>query len=151
MKTNHPKRLLSLYADDELTAEQRQEVTDHLASCDSCRRSVEEMRAVRVQIRKAADVSLPDNFVYSVLRAARSEQEETVVWLSTERFARNVVVALSVLVLTLIGLGTFLRPEPPVRVDRYLITEPSDTLAGQVLGTQGEIPKDVMVYAALTK
>jgi hypothetical protein len=109
------------------------------------------MGAIRIRIREAADVLLPDSFAFSVLRAARSGQEDTVVWLSTERFVRNLVVALSVLVLTLIGLGTYLRPEPPIRVDRYLITEPTDTFAGQVLGTQGEIPKDVMVYAALTK
>jgi anti-sigma factor RsiW len=151
MKTNHPEQLLSLYVDDELTGEERREVSEHLASCESCRLSIEEMRALRVRIKEAADVSLPDNFVYSVLRSARREDENTVVWLSTEKFARNVVVVLSVVVLALVGLGTFLRPEPPIRVDRYLISEPTDTLAGQVLGMQGEISKDVMVYAVLTK
>ncbi len=151
MKTNHPEQLLSLYVDNELTGEERREVSEHLASCESCRLSIEEMRALRVRIKEAADVSLPDNFVYSVLRSARREDENTVVWLSTEKLARNVVVVLSVVVLALVGLGTFLRPEPPIRVDRYLISEPTDTLAGQVLGTQGEISKDVMVYAVLTK
>jgi anti-sigma factor RsiW len=151
MKTNHPEQLLSLYVDDELTGEERREVSEHLAACESCRLSIEEMRALRVRIKEAADVSLPDNFVYSVLRSARREDENTVVWLSTEKFARNVVVVLSVVVLALVGLGTFLRPEPPIRVDRYLISEPTDTLAGQVLGMQGEISKDVMVYAVLTK
>jgi anti-sigma factor RsiW len=151
MKTNHPEQLLSLYVDDELTGEERREVSEHLASCESCRLSIEEMRALRVRIKEAADVSLPDNFVYSVLRSVRREDENTVVWLSTEKFARNVVVVLSVVVLALVGLGTFLRPEPPIRVDRYLISEPTDTLAGQVLGMQGEISKDVMVYAVLTK
>jgi anti-sigma factor RsiW len=151
MKTNHPEELLSRYVDNELTEGERHEVSEHLASCESCRLSVEELRALRVRIREAADVSLPENFVYSVLRSARAEQENTVVWLSTERLARNVVVVLSVLVLTLVGLGTFLRPEPAIRVDRYLITEPTDTLVGQVLGTQGEISKDVVVYAVLTK
>jgi len=151
MKTNHPEQLLSFYVDNELAEEERREISEHLASCESCRLALEELRALRVRIREAADVSLPDNFVYSVLRSARREQENSVVWISTERFARNVVVVLSVLVLMLVGLGTFLRSEPPIRVDRYLITEPTDTLAGQVLGTQGEISKDVMVYAVLTK
>jgi anti-sigma factor RsiW len=151
MKTNHPEQLLSFYVDNELAEEERREISEHLASCESCRLALEELRALRVRIREAADVSLPDNFVYSVLRSARREQENSVVWISTERFARNVVVVLSVLVLMLVGLGTFLRSEPPIRVDRYLITEPTDTLAGQVLGTQGEISKDVLVYAVLTK
>jgi anti-sigma factor RsiW len=151
MKTNHPEQLLSSYLDDELTENERREVSEHLASCESCRQSIEELRALGGRIREAADVTLPDNFVYSVLRSARREKENTVVWLSTEKFARNVVVALSLFVLALVGLGTFLQPEPALRVDRYLITEPTDTLAGQVLGTQGEISKDVMVYAVLTK
>lgn len=151
MKTNHPEQLLSSYVDDELTEKERREISKHLASCESCRKSVEELRALRVRIREAADVTLPDNFVYSVLRSARREKENSVVWLGTERLARNVVVALTLFVLALVGLGTFFRPEPALRVDRYLITEPTDTLAGQVLGTQGEISKDVMVYAVLTK
>lgn len=150
---NHKRieRLLSPYLDGELPEPHQRELSEHLRSCESCRLRLEELRSIKHQIRSAADVSLPQNFAYSVLRAARREKENTLVWLGAERFARNVVFGLSVLVICLVGLGTFLKSEPPVRVDRYLAGEATDSLTQRVLDNQGEISKDDVVFAALTK
>jgi anti-sigma factor RsiW len=143
--------LLSPYLDDELTERERDEVAAHLRGCDSCRIRLEELRALRRQIQMAADIDLPDNFAYAVLRAARSEQENSLRWLGAERFARNVVIGLVVIVLCLIGLGTMMTAEPPLRVDRYLAAEATDSLTRQVLDQQIELSKDDVVYAAVTK
>jgi hypothetical protein len=109
------------------------------------------MRAIRPQIRSAADVSLPDNFAFSVLRAARFERENSLAWLGAERFARDLVFGLTLVVMVLVGLGTFLQSEPPLHVDRYLAGEPTDSLTQRVMENQGEILKEDVVLAALTK
>ncbi|MBM4161193.1 MAG: hypothetical protein FJ217_08845 [Ignavibacteria bacterium] len=145
------ERLLSPYIDEELLEPQRSEVSEHLRVCASCAGRLEELRTIRRQIQEAADAALPDNFAYSVLRAARMEQESALRWLGAERFARDVVLGLSVIVICLIGLGTVLKTEPPVRVDRYLAAEPADSLTQRVLGQEGEISKDDIVYAAVMR
>jgi hypothetical protein len=109
------------------------------------------MRTIKFQIHSAADVSLPDNFAYSVLRAARYERENSLVWLGAEQFARNVVFGLTLVVIILVGLGTLLQSEPALRVDRYLAGEPTDSLTRRVMENQGEISKEDVVLAALTK
>ena len=145
------ERLLSPYLDEELPEPQRSEVSEHLRACASCAERLVELGTIRRQIQEAADAALPENFAYSVLRAARMEQESTLRWLGAERFARNVVLGLSVMVVCLIGLGTVLKTEPPVRVDRYLAAEPTDSLTQQVLGQEGEISKADVVYAAVIR
>ena len=81
----------------------------------------------------------------------RGEEEGEVVWLGTERFARRLVLALSVFVICVVGLGSLFEPEQSVTVDRYLTSEPSDSLARRVLEPHQEISKDDIVYAALSK
>jgi len=145
------ERLLSPYFDGELPELRQRELSEHLRSCESCRLRLEEMRTIKFQIHSAADVALPETFAFSVLRAARHERENSLVWLGAEQFARNVVVGLTLVVMILVGLGTFLQSEPPLRVDRYLAGEPTDSLTRRVMENQGEISKEDIVFAALTK
>ena len=145
------ERLLSPYLDGELPELRGRELSEHLRSCESCRLRLEEMRTIKFQIHSAADVSLPDNFAYSVLRAVWYEKENSLVWLGAEQFARNVVFGLTLVVIVLVGLGTFLQSEPALRVDRYLAGEPADSLTRRVMENQGEISKEDVVLAALTK
>jgi anti-sigma factor RsiW len=55
--TPHVTDQLSDYLDDELTADQRQAVEGHLASCLSCTSTLAELRRVAVRARDLADIA----------------------------------------------------------------------------------------------
>jgi anti-sigma factor RsiW len=145
------RRLLSAYVDHELSEIEAKTVREHMEGCPSCQQRMQELGSIRARIREAATANLPDNFVYAVQRSIRQEQQESVVWLGTERFARNVVVALCVLVFAVIAFGTVLKPQQPLGEERYLSGEPSDSAAHAVLGSQRTISKEDVMLAALTK
>ena len=144
-------RLLSAYADNELGENESREVGQHLGICTTCQQRLQEMRSIRTKIREAATVDLPDNFIFAVQRSIRREEQESVVWLGTERFARNVFVVLTVLVFAVVLLGNMLKPQQAVGVDRYLSGEVTDSAAHAVLGSQQAISKDDVMMAALSR
>jgi len=144
-------RLLSAYADNELGENESREVKQHLEICTTCQQRLQEMRSIRTKIREAATVDLPDNFIFAVQRSIRREEQESVVWLGTERFARNVFVVLTVLVFAVVLLGNMLKPQQAVGVDRYLSGEVTDSAAHAVLGSQQAISKDDVMMAALSR
>lgn len=145
------ERLLSAFVDNELEQAEMKQVREHIDGCVSCKQRLQDLRSIRTKIRDAATVAMPDNFVYSVQRAIRQEEQESVVWLGTERLARNVVVALCVLVFAVVAFGSYLKPQPPVGEDRYFSGEPSDSAAHAVIGSQQELSKEDVMIAALTK
>jgi anti-sigma factor RsiW len=150
---NHSKmqRLLSAYVDNELSETEAKTVREHVEGCPSCQRQILELGTIRTRIREAATADVPDNFVYAVQRSVRQDQQESVVWLGTERFARNIVVALCVLVFAVVAFGSVLKPQQPLGEERYLSGEPSDSAAHAVLGSQRTISKEDVMIAALTK
>ena len=145
------ERLLSAFVDGELDEGTKQFVRAHLEGCASCRKRIDEMRAIRMGIREAATVDLPDNFIYSVRSAVNREQQESVVWLGPERFARNLVVALSILVFAVVAYTSLTEPQVPMGVSQYFSGESSDSAAHAVLGSQRELSKDDVMMAVLTK
>lgn len=143
--------LLLRYLDDEVTADERIRASIHLETCKVCRGRFVELKSLRGYIKAAGDYEVDPMFAYEVVRAIRRDEEGDVVWLGTERFARRLVLALSVFVICVVGLGSLFQPEQSVTVDRYLTSEPSDSLARRVLEPHQEISKDDIVYAALSK
>lgn len=142
---------LSAYVDNELNESEAKSVRTHIEGCALCQQQVQVLRAIRTSIRDAATVVLPETFIYSVQRAVRREEQEYVIWLGPERFARNIVVALCVLVFTLVAVGSYLSPQPVVGEDRYFSGEPSESTAHAVIGSQRELSKDDVMIAALSR
>jgi anti-sigma factor RsiW len=145
------ERQLSAYVDNELSDNELKSVQAHVEGCALCQQQVQVLRAIRTSIREAASVVLPETFVYSVQRAVRQQEQEYVIWLGPERFARNIVVALCALVFSLVAVGSYLTPQPVVGEERYLSGEPSDSAAHAVIGSQRELSKDDVMIAALTR
>jgi anti-sigma factor RsiW len=145
------QRLLSAFVDNELGETEVKAVREHVEGCSSCQQRIQELGSIRAKIREAATVDLPDNFIYAVQRSIRQEEQESVVWLGPERFARNFVVALCVLVFAVVAFGSMLKPQQPLGEERYLSGEPSDSAAHAVLGSQRTISKEDVMFAALTK
>ena len=145
------ERLLSAFVDNELDEAGMKSVRAHLEGCASCQKRVQELHSIRMRIRDAATVVVPDNFIYSVHGAIRRDDQESVLWLGTERLARNVFVALCLIVFAVVGYSSFLEPQPQVGVSLYFSGEASDSAAHVVLGSQQELSKEDVMMAALTK
>lgn len=151
MNHKYFKQQISAFVDNELSEQEVNSLRTHLEGCATCKQQVQELSALRASIREAATVVLPEAFVYAVQRAVRREEQEYVTWLAPERFARNAVVALCILVALMLGVGSYLAPQAGQGEDRYFTSEPSDSAAHVVLGTQRELSKDDVMIAALTK
>ena len=151
MRHKFYERQLSAFVDQELDARQVELVREHLEQCKSCQRRLQELGMIRETIRETASIALPEAFVYSVQRAVRREQQETVIWLGPERFARNLVAALCILVFMVIVFGSYFAPQQAVGVDRYLGGEPTDSAAHAVIGSQNELSKDDVFFAAVSR
>jgi hypothetical protein len=150
---NHKKNrlMLSAFVDHELDESQMKSMRDHIDRCALCQKELQELQAIRAGIRETATLALPGNFIFSVQRSIRREEQESVVWLGPEQFARNIVVGLCIVVLALVTFGSFLRTPPPLREDRYFTQEISDSAAHAVLGSQRELSKEDVMIAALSK
>ncbi len=150
---NHTKmqRLLSVFVDHELSETEAKVVREHVEGCSLCQRRIVELGSIRARIRAAATADLPDNFVYTVQRSIRRDQLESVIWLGPERFARNIVAALCVLVFAVVAFGSVLKPQQPLGEERYLSGEPTDSAAHAVLGSQRTISKEDVMFAALSQ
>jgi anti-sigma factor RsiW len=157
MKHKLYERQLSAYVDNELSESEMQSVRTHVEECAQCQQQVQVLRAIRMSIRNAASVVLPETFIYSVQRAVRQQEQEYAIWLGPERFARNIVAALCVIVFAVVAVGSYLTPQTavgqPVVVgeERYFSGESSDSAAHAVIGSQRELSKDDVMIAALTK
>ena len=119
MNHNKLERLVSAYVDHELDERGMNSIRAHIEGCVSCKKQLEELQLIRVRIREAATASLPDNFVFSVRGAIRREEQESVVWLGPERFARKLVVMLSILVFGIIAYSSMTEPQPSMGVSQY--------------------------------
>jgi len=150
---NHKKfdRQLSAYVDGEMDEQQRESMRLHIEGCALCRRRMAEHESISHQLRAAATVTLPDNFVMSVRSAIRRQESDSVAWLGPERFARNVVVALCVFLLAMLVFESYLVPQQTIGVDRYFNAEVADSAAQTVIGSQQELSKADVLMAALTK
>lgn len=151
MKHKVYEQQLSAYVDRELPEVHVEPMRKHIEGCAACRRQVQELHSIRSQIRAAATLTLPDNFIYSVQSAIRREESESVLWSGTERLARNVVVGLCILVLCMVAFESYLTPQQSFGVDRYFNSEPADSAAQTVIGSQQELSKADVLMAALTK
>ncbi len=145
------QRLLSLYLDNEVSAEETLQIERHLEACDECKQRLQVFHAVKAHIHSGGNFELPGSFAQSVARRIRQEQEGSVRWLGPEIFARRLVLGLFIIVMCLVGLGSFFQPEQTVTMDRYLRAEHQDSVSLQVLTPQSEISKDDILYAAMSK
>lgn len=66
------EKQLSAYVDNELNESEAKSVWAHIEGCSLCQQQVQVLRAIRMSIREAASVVLPESFIYSVQRAGAS-------------------------------------------------------------------------------
>ena len=88
------KTMIQLYADDELTGSDRQELLSHLETCADCRREMEELKEFSGQIRKARpQITTPVALRARILKlTAEQQKQEKKKALETEAIAEQAVI-----------------------------------------------------------
>lgn len=149
---NHQRflTLLSSFADDELVAEQRSEIEEHLTGCTECQQVLAHLRLLREDIRAEASFELAPQFVANLMRRIRRETDAQVSWRGTEIFAKRLVVALTVVVVFIVSVGSLNKPEQPIVMESYLSGENADSTTHRVL-SEGEVSKEDILLAVTTR
>ena len=143
--------LLSEYVDGELTSRDRVAVEHHLAGCVTCTGRLAELKEIRRGIKAGASIELPSSFSSHALRTIRLQQEESSSWTLAEFIARRTLLALSIVVLLLLGLTSFNVNQEGISMERYLSGEVSDSAESRFLFNGGEISKEDVLMAAVSK
>jgi anti-sigma factor RsiW len=99
--TTHPEEQISAYIDDELSEQDRQEVENHLESCASCQRLLEELLELQSDVSQTYRMLQASNELDSqILQAIKGEptkKGEGKRWLSVPLIALMVLGALSLM------------------------------------------------------
>lgn len=150
MSHKQMQKLLSAFADGELTPNGHEEVQKHLKLCTECRQTLAELRLLRSDIRAAASIELPANFTTNLLRSVRQQNDQSVAWNGAELIARRLVLALTVVVFFIVSVGSLNSFEPPMVIEPGFSGVSADSTVQRAL-LQGEISEDDIVLAVMTR
>jgi anti-sigma factor RsiW len=95
--TNHPEEQISAYIDNELSEQDRQVVADHIDSCASCQRLVEELLVLQSGVsqtyRMLQSPKELDNRILQAIQGEPTKKAEGKGWLSVPLVALMVLAA----------------------------------------------------------
>ena len=78
MNCNKIRDLLSLYIDQMLDEDQVKEVDEHLSTCDSCRKELDEMKEILGLLNQAEMVPVPEAFNFRLKKALKEEKQNMI-------------------------------------------------------------------------
>lgn len=112
----HPGELLSAFLDGELTPEERVSVLAHLEGCPACRTELADLQTARSMVRSLPTVDVPAWVMVEPERPPRpaDRRHKPATW----------AAAAAAVIVLLIGIATFVAPQPSVHLD---FTEIADT------------------------
>ncbi|HEY4613231.1 MAG TPA: zf-HC2 domain-containing protein [Bacteroidota bacterium] len=143
-------RMLSAYADGEVSMQESDAVRQHVGDCVECQRALKELKLVGTEIRRAADVELSNAFEANLLRATRSMNDAQVVWSGADLFARRLVLALTVIVFFIVSVGSLNSSEPSMVIEPGLSGVSADSTVQQTL-LHGEVSEDDFILAVMSR
>ncbi len=143
--------LLSAFVDDEVTDRERETVEDHIAGCRACRAHLAQMRVLKHAVHEAGDIELPYSFANAVARSIHQDEEVNVSWIDIEHLAQRFVFGLAVLVLVLLGVTSYQQRSDALPMERYVSGVNPDSAVSQLLTKQGNITRDDVMFAVLTR
>ncbi|MCO7227333.1 anti-sigma factor [Pleionea sp. CnH1-48] len=72
--------LLSGYIDGELTQQQSQKVHLHISSCDDCRKMLEELKQLKVNVGNMEKPAMPEEILDEIMQDAPARSMQTIGW-----------------------------------------------------------------------
>lgn len=150
---NHKKLqlLVSSYLDDEITESQKAEVRSHLEVCSECRQFMKHGQLIRNEICSLGEVKLANYFAERVAHSVDRRDEQAMEWLGIEPLARNTFIVLAGFVLIMFFFTSVNNTAPQAMNDQLLKRITSNSVSTQVLLQQGNLSKNDLLYAVMTK
>ncbi len=143
--------LVSSYLDNEVNDTEKAEVLSHLELCPECRQFIEHAKLMKEEISTLGEVKLASSFASGVAYSVEKRDEQTVEWLGIEPSARNTFFLLAGFVLIIIFLTSFNNNTASAMNDQLLSRITSDSVSTRVLLQQGNLSKNDLLYAVMTK
>lgn len=145
------RKLVSAYRDGELEGRDRAAAEQHMQSCPECRAYLTMLQETGSVLKEAGVLNLDEVFTAHVMRSVRSDEELSMTWLPVERFARRLVVGLSLVVVVFVTVSMMSRPQDPVIIETYLTGEHPDSSITRTLLTKEDLSKDDVLFAAVSR
>jgi anti-sigma factor RsiW len=121
MDCGEVRDLLHSYADDELPAEERQAVAQHLQSCRECGAALAELQALRQRIKTAGTFAMPVGFDQRLKSVIGIEdRQDASTWRRFSAMAASHVAAVALG--ALLAYGALSRIETRAGISREIVT-----------------------------
>jgi anti-sigma factor RsiW len=143
--------LMSSYLDGEIRDSEELKVRKHLDVCSECRQFVKTAREIREEIRMLGEIELPYAFALRVAHSVERRDEQAREWLGIEPLARNMFFAIAVIVFVMFLLTSFNKGASPGIAEVLIEGSDGDSVATQVLLQPGDLSKNDLLYAVMTK
>lgn len=143
--------LMSSYVDGEIKEDEELEVLEHLNTCTECRQFVKNAGEIREEIRALGGVELSYAFSERVAHLVKKNDEQTRDWLGVEPLARNTFIAIAVIVFVMFLITSFNKGISPGIAEVLINGSNGDSAATQVLLQPGNLSKNDLLFAVMTK
>jgi anti-sigma factor RsiW len=151
MKHSELQMLLSSYLDGEVNDADNAKVLSHLDTCAECKQFIEHVKQMREAIRSLGEIELPYDFAARTARLVERGDEQVEEWLGVEPLARNTFFVIAVTVLVMFFLTSFNKGASPGIAEVLIDGSDGDSAATQVLLQPGDLSKNDLLYAVMTK
>jgi hypothetical protein len=143
--------LMSSYVDDEISDIDEPRVLEHLEVCAECRQFIKNAKEIREGIRLLDEIDLPSAFASRLAHVTVKRDEHIKEWLGIEPLARNAFYAFAVIVLAIFFVLHSDKNVAPGIADVLIDGSGGDSVATQVLLQPGDLTKNDLLYAVMTK
>jgi anti-sigma factor RsiW len=151
MKHKKLQIIVSAYIDGEAADEEKAVARQHIEACAECRAFADRSELIRESIRTSEEYKFGEGFVHRVTGSIAIREEQTMEWIGVERLARNMVMMIAVLIAALLLLTTPESNASPNITEVLIDGTGSDSAAAQVLLKPGNLSKNDLLYAVITK
>lgn len=143
--------LVSSYIDGEIQEPDTSAVRSHLKECRECKRFVEQVKIMRKDLKDLGEANLSTTFAAHVTGIVHKREEKTMEWLGIEPLAQKTFLALSMIVVIAFVFSIFSKESESAAGDQFISTVSGESVATHVLLQQGELSKNDVLYAVVTK
>ncbi len=107
MKCENCLEKMSLYLDEDLNKQEQEELFNHIAECESCKKEFEELKNIVGDLRKAEFLELPENYHKELMERISEEKIIPVDFTSKKKsnWKKYTSIAAGFLVLVVLGIG----------------------------------------------
>jgi predicted anti-sigma-YlaC factor YlaD len=106
MKCSKVKRMLSAYLDGEVSEKEKELITEHTATCATCKTKLEELSATNRIIDTVEDVEATPYFFTRLMKTIKDREKTQTVTIPFFERIRNIVVPVGAIAILLVSLIT---------------------------------------------